>query len=278
MVTTTMDMTVDRSSGGTGPVGSNSKKSIVIIIAAAVCPVVVLAVACLFGFWYWSHRQRGDVLNGNGDETELVHYKAPERAMTGSPEPTIDLSSLNIIQKIGGGRFAEVWKATLADELVAVKIFPQPEKQSWTTEKDVYTNPVIDHNNLRRFLAAECRADGDSLSYWMVLDFYELGSLSDYLKVHVLELDDVCKMAASVAAGLGYLHSEIASSKGMKPAIAHRDLKSRNVLVKNDGTCCICDLGLSIKFQSMTSLTEAQGQVHTWLVYVGGDLFFLCLL
>ena len=28
-----------------------------------------------------------------------------------------------------------------------------------------------------------------------------------------------------------------------KPAIAHRDLKSKNILVKNNGQCCIADLG-----------------------------------
>jgi len=28
-----------------------------------------------------------------------------------------------------------------------------------------------------------------------------------------------------------------------KPGIAHRDLKSKNVLVKNNLTCCIADLG-----------------------------------
>jgi len=33
-----------------------------------------------------------------------------------------------------------------------------------------------------------------------------------------------------------------------KPAIAHRDIKSKNVLVKKDGTCCIADLGLAVRF------------------------------
>ena len=28
-----------------------------------------------------------------------------------------------------------------------------------------------------------------------------------------------------------------------KPAIAHQDLKSKNILVKMNGTCCIADLG-----------------------------------
>ena len=47
-----------------------------------------------------------------------------------------------------------------------------------------------------------------------------------------------------------------------KPAIAHRDLKSKNILVKKDMTCCISDFGLAIKFDGMNlSLSEAKGQV-----------------
>jgi len=32
-----------------------------------------------------------------------------------------------------------------------------------------------------------------------------------------------------------------------KPAIAHRDLKSKNILVKRDLTCAIADLGLCVR-------------------------------
>ena len=31
-----------------------------------------------------------------------------------------------------------------------------------------------------------------------------------------------------------------------KPAIAHRDIKSKNILVKDNGQCCIADLGLAL--------------------------------
>lgn len=33
-----------------------------------------------------------------------------------------------------------------------------------------------------------------------------------------------------------------------KPAIAHRDIKTKNILVKRDGSCCIADLGLAVKY------------------------------
>lgn len=33
----------------------------------------------------------------------------------------------------------------------------------------------------------------------------------------------------------------------MKPCVSHRDLNSRNILVKQDLSCCICDLGFAMK-------------------------------
>ena len=41
-----------------------------------------------------------------------------------------------------------------------------------------------------------------------------------------------------------------------KPAIAHRDLKSKNVLVKKNGTAVIADLGLAVKHDSNTNTID----------------------
>ena len=41
-----------------------------------------------------------------------------------------------------------------------------------------------------------------------------------------------------------------------KPAIAHRDLKSKNILVKRNGACCIADLGLAVRYDSTADAVD----------------------
>ena len=41
-----------------------------------------------------------------------------------------------------------------------------------------------------------------------------------------------------------------------KPGIAHRDLKSKNILVKKDLTCAIADLGLCVKHDADTDAVD----------------------
>ena len=49
--------------------------------------------------------------------------------------------------------------------------------------------------------------------------------------------------------GLAFLHFEKkVRGKTIKPCIVHRDLKSRNVLIKSNGQCAISDFGLSLRF------------------------------
>lgn len=55
----------------------------------------------------------------------------------------------------------------------------------------------------------------------------------------------------------------IESCKG-KPALAHCDLKSKNILVKADLTCCIGDLGLALSGDKEGRLiAPPSGQVRT---------------
>ena len=48
----------------------------------------------------------------------------------------------------------------------------------------------------------------------------------------------------------------VVAGEPAKPEIAHRDLKSKNILVKNNGQCCIADLGLAVKHDTKTNSVD----------------------
>lgn len=97
------------------------------------------------------------------------------------------------------------------------------------------------------FIAADIKGTGSWTQLYLITDYHENGSLYDFLKCTTLDNRALLKLAYSAACGLCHLHTEIYGTQG-KPAIAHRDLKSKNILIKKNGTCCIADLGLAVKF------------------------------
>ena len=115
---------------------------------------------------------------------------------------------------------------------------------------------------INRFLHHDRRIHEGQDTLWLIFDYHENGSLYDYLQLHRLTFDELFSLSLSGAAGLEHLHSVDRNPETYKPAIAHRDLKSKNILVKKDMTCCISDFGLAIKFDEIDMfLSEAKGQV-----------------
>ncbi len=164
------------------------------------------------------------------------------------------------------GRFGCVWKAQLLNETVAVKIFPAQEERSWRTEVDIYSVAQLNsHSNVLRFIGAEKRGDNFNVELWLISEFHELGSLYDYLKGHIVTWRDLLCIAESMARGLAFLHEDLPATKvaGPKAAIAHRDFKSKNVLLKSDLTACVADFGLALKFEPGKSPGDTHGQVGT---------------
>ncbi|XP_035657495.1 activin receptor type-2A-like isoform X2 [Branchiostoma floridae] len=180
------------------------------------------------------------------------------------PSPLLGLRPLQLLEVKARGRFGAVWKAQLLNEYVAVKIFPLQDKASWLNEQDIFTTQLMKHDNLLQFIAVEKRGDGLEMELWLITAFHERGSLTDYLKGHLLKWSEMCHIAETMARGLAYLHDDVMGRNGeYKPAIAHRDFKSKNVLLKQDLTVVVADFGLAMKFDPGRSCGDTHGQVGT---------------
>ncbi|KAM9496426.1 TGF-beta receptor type-2 isoform 1-T1 [Clarias gariepinus] len=182
-----------------------------------------------------------------------------------------ELLPVHLDEIVGKGRFAEVHRARLGQktsenrvfQTVAVKIFPLEEFLSWKTEREIFLDAELCHENIVHFLAAEKHTLDQQL--WLITAYHARGNLRDFLRVHQLEWPELYKMGGDVVRGLAHLHSDRSATGGVKVPVAHRDLKSDNVLVKEDRSCCICDFGLSIRLDSNMSTEELanRGQVGT---------------
>ncbi|CBY19322.1 unnamed protein product [Oikopleura dioica] len=157
------------------------------------------------------------------------------------------------LEKLAKGRYGTVYKGEYKTQFVAVKKFHTKEEDSWKREVELYNTQSLAHTNILRFIAADNRDNGIATELWLVTDYHEYGSLFDFLTTHTLTEEMCINMAFSIVSGLHHLHQEIDGLVTKKRTIAHRDIKSKNILVTKDFQCCIADLGLACECGSVES-------------------------
>lgn len=185
-------------------------------------------------------------------------------SVPGTP-PNEKLLPIKVEETIARGKYGAVWKATYKNEVVAVKIMPAQEKQPWLTEREVFKLHHMEHDNIVTFIAAEKRGDSLLAEYWIITAYHPMGSLYDFLKTNTITYEQFLRLGFTIARGLTHLHEEIMPTRGddYKPAIAHRDFKSSNILLKNDLTACIADFDLALIFKPNRACGDTHGQVGT---------------
>lgn len=94
----------------------------------------------------------------------------------------------------------------------------------------------------------------------LILNYEPLGDLRTILSINTPDFATFCRMSLSVTRGVNFLHSKSDTCTGVgkiKPSIAHRDLSSANVLVREDGTCLLCDFDQSVILTGLSQRLES---------------------
>ncbi len=159
-----------------------------------------------------------------------------------------NISHYKILEKLGEGGMGVVYKAedTKLKRMVALKFFTP---QMLGTEEDrtrfvleAQAAAKLDHPNICTVHEID-EADDQT---FIAMAFVDGQSLEEKVESGVLDMDEALDIAIQVAEGLNEAH---------KKGIIHRDIKSANIMVTQDGKAKIMDFGLA-KLAGRTRLTK----------------------
>ncbi|GMR48414.1 hypothetical protein PMAYCL1PPCAC_18609 [Pristionchus mayeri] len=158
-------------------------------------------------------------------------------------------SYIRLMHTLGQGKFGKVflgeWRG---GEKIAVKKFDYVLYDSFMQEVDILMSGAMSNSNILRWIGKDTVQTGSSTEYWIMSEYHPNGSLFDYLEKNALSQQTYLIMMRGIANGISFLHSEIPVTDGTsgKKGVAHRDLKTKNILVKSDLTCVIADFGMAV--------------------------------
>lgn len=173
---------------------------------------------------------------------------------------------------IGTGGAGKVYKATLSSgETVAVKRLWSSGKSREEADfndngfkAEVDTLGKIRHKNIVKLWCCCAHRDSNLLVY----EYMPNGSLGDLLhgpKASVLDWPIRYRIAVGAAQGLAYLHHDCV------PAIAHRDVKSNNILLDGDFVARVADFGLAKILESCGRKTDTMSTIAGSYGYIAPE-------
>ncbi|XP_033842412.2 bone morphogenetic protein receptor type-2-like [Periophthalmus magnuspinnatus] len=174
----------------------------------------------------------------------LVTPNVPET----SNASCVDMEELKLWELIGRGRYSCVYLGTLNERSVAVKVYSSAHRQKYINEHYIYSLLSLQQQpSITHFLCADERVDSEGdTQFLIVMDHYAHGCLSHFLSHTSVDWTSCCRMMHGITRGLSFLHSEVLTGDESKPALAHRDVSSTNVLVRSDLSCVLSDFSLSM--------------------------------
>jgi serine/threonine protein kinase/Tfp pilus assembly protein PilF len=165
------------------------------------------------------------------------------------------ISHYKILEKLGEGGMGVVYKAqdTKLDRIVALKFLPKhllcdAEAKS-RFEQEAKAASALDHPNICTIHEID-EAQGEC---FISMAYIEGKSIKELVKEKSLSIEEILNIAIQICEGLAKAH---------KKEIVHRDIKSDNIMLTNDGLVKIMDFGLA-KLKGVTNLTKTGSTLGT---------------
>ncbi|KAL4452433.1 hypothetical protein ABPG75_008095 [Micractinium tetrahymenae] len=189
--------------------------------------------------------------NSNDSTGSTVRNATTDLAKVPLTFADVSPADITLVHTLGEGSYGEVWLANYCSTLVAAKIFTQVKNANLTaslahqatlnnlrTEASLMSN--LRHPNICRYLGACAEPPALIMEYCSrrSLDMLLSEGLHNEKVKKQLNWERLLRMALDAASGMRYLHTRT-------PALAHRDLKSANLLVDGEWRVKVSDFNLS---------------------------------
>ncbi|MCK4385676.1 MAG: protein kinase, partial [candidate division Zixibacteria bacterium] len=165
------------------------------------------------------------------------------------------ISHYKILEKIGEGGMGVVYKAqdTKLDRTVALKFLPKhllrDEEAKTRFVHEAKAASALNHTNITTIYEIDEVEDQCFIS----MEYIDGKSLKELLKEKTLSLKEILDIAIQIGEGLNTAH---------KKDITHRDIKSDNIMLTDEGVVKIMDFGLA-KLKGVTKLTKTGATLGT---------------
>ena len=168
---------------------------------------------------------------------KLTRYQAQEiiKGRTGA----LVLGNYVILDEIGAGGMGQVLKAKhrRMERIVALKIMARAAMDSPDAVKRFHQEVKAAAQLMHSNIVTAFDADEANGMHFLVMEYVEGKDLSDIVQENgPLPVSQAVKCTIQAARGLEFAHSK---------GVVHRDIKPANLLLSNDGTVKILDMGLA---------------------------------
>jgi serine/threonine protein kinase len=165
---------------------------------------------------------------------EIVSVNSLEEEAEALLDSEVPKKNYKQITQIGKGGFGRVllYKSEMDNESVAVKRTPHvTDKNKRKNFQEIRFLKYCNHPNILRFIRCSLYSD----EMWIVTEYLNGGALSQIVGIHKFTEPEILYICKNIANAIAYLH-EI--------QLAHRDIKSGNIMIEIEGTVKLIDFGL----------------------------------